>query len=1402
VTPGPDEAGPGGRTGGHQADPPPGGATPLAPDTASAAPARPRRRSWLRTLLIAVVLLLSSLAAAGGFLLGTERGLELALALVDRLAPGVLTVEAAQGRLLGNLELGGVALSLPGFSARIDRLELRWRPAEALTGTLRITALRASDLEVTLAPGEPGAAPDDRAAGPIALPELAAPVDLVLEALQIERLRIAAAGGQPFAVERIAAAGRWSGREVRLERLAVALQEPALNAAAAGKAELRGAYPVELALDWDLTLSPAPGPSRGPGPALAGRAQIQGDLEHLRLDHQLSGAAQAGLAAEVRDLLADPRWEGRLRIQAIDLPAFSADLPAADLQGELTTQGDLREARVQGRLAGSLAAGQAADPGEAAGLADLGRLVADLDVTWSEQVLRIRSLALALDEAGTRFTAGGFLDLSGPSPAFALASAWQGLRWPLTGEAVAAAKAGKVDAQGTLEAFRYRVETEVRGRDFPPAALDLTGSGDTASTRIEALRIDTLGGTIEATGEATFAPALGWDLALTAEGLDPGVQWPAFAGRVGLGLASRGDRDGFSLDLTADARPEAFPAATLALAGRGERTGIEVTSLRIATLGGSIQGQGRVGLAPVVTWDAALDLADLDPGRHWPEWSGNLGGRIASSGSLEPSGPALVAAIDSLRGDLRGYPLAADGRMRMSGQTFTIEELRLASGPSDLRVAGSVGERLDLEFGIGSPDLASLLPAARGRLKASGSLTGTLATPAVKLGLDAAEVAVAGQQVGGLRGSIEADLAAGGAVKIDLRGNGLVLGSLPFERLRLAGDGDMGAHRLSAELAGQPLSLALAATGGLGAGGAYRGALEGFDLTSQAFGDWRLAQRAPFSVAPAGPDGGPGVAADAGPICLREQGGSAGCLRLTQDGPGVFAASLDLDRLAFALLADLLPEDLTLEGEARARADFRARTGAGGMALTGKADLEVPAGRLGYVGTDGKERLALLDFATARFGVEADAKDLRARLAVPLTLLGTRRGDLKATVRLPDWRLDAPLRPDQALEGSLEAKIAQLGEVASRLVPQVRNLTGNLDADLRVRGRVAQPLVGGFVRLADAGFEVPLIGLAVEDLALRADGKGDRVEYTGGLAAGAGRLDIGGTSSFAATGPVTRLTARGTGLTLADSPEYFVLADADLTAEVTTANAHLAGTVRVPEARIRPRTIPAGSVTLPSPDVVLASRVREAQSGFATSLDLRIQLGDRVAVNSFGLEGFIDGQLAVLQTPGQPILADGELRIRDGTYRISTGGALTAAIGRPLTIRQGFLNYAKSPIDNPFLVLTAQREGGDVTAGLRVFGTIRDPKMTFFSATDPGMTQSEVTTYLITGIPPKRDGQAADRGLSLGTYITPELFAEYESNLGNEADKLKVRYHLTDRIELQAETGDAQGGDVFFTFEN
>ena len=216
---------------------------------------------------------------------------------------------------------------------------------------------------------------------------------------------------------------------------------------------------------------------------------------------------------------------------------------------------------------------------------------------------------------------------------------------------------------------------------------------------------------------------------------------------------------------------------------------------------------------------------------------------------------------------------------------------------------------------------------------------------------------------------------------------------------------------------------------------------------------------------------------------------------------------------------------------------------------------------------------------------------------------------------------------------------------------------------------------------------------------------------------------------------------------------------------------------------------------------------------FPVDIDLRLKLGSDVTIDAFGVRGRLTGNLRVLQAPGREMLGDGQLAIVDGVYRFNPGiglgtdlipilGGLGTELGTPLTITQGRLVFARSPIGNPGLLLQAQRENGNLSAGVRVVGTLRNSKLAFFSESDPGMNQAEITKYLLTGIAPRGDAGQGGQALSVGTYVSPKLYVEYESGIGDNKDAVKLRYDLSRSIEFQAESGSTPGADIFYKFEH
>lgn len=1406
--------------------------------------------------LIGLLILIAVLAI--GFVLGTQTGLRMAVAVAEELAPEQVQVGSVAGRVLGELTVTEVALDLPGLALALGRLHLDWQPGALLTWRLRIADLSASDVDVVTKPP----AEEKPPAEPYTLPEVRLPIAVDVERVLLERVSVRSDGAPPATAIRLTRAelsASADGDRVLLRRLHADLAQPQAGANAEGEVRLTGDYPLALELDWRFRQPPAL--------ALTGKGRLDGDLAALRIAHEVQGAADLTLTATVRDVLKAPAWRGELALTRVDLPALVPDAPALDLSARLETQGDLERATVTGTLRGG-----------APELAELGELTAALDLAWAEQRLTLNAVELNESASGAMLDLSGHADLAGAVPAFDVSGQWRQLRWPLTGDALVAAPSGTLSVSGNLDAFDYRLEGAVQGVDIPATTLTLAGSGSAEDTRIDSLLLETLSGRIEAKGTTAWAPAVTWDLAVTAADLDPGVQIPGLDGTLALKASSQGGLDdGYSFDANLSAALSAYPDAVINAAGSGNLERMQLKTLTVETLGGLVDGSGEVAWAPTLTWDLALRADDLDPGQQYPDWAGRVGfalsstggleagfdyalqasaalaryppvvmdlsgagtgdsaqiqtldmqvldgrisgnGRIAwapalqwqaaleltdldpgsvladwpgriggsveSSGRITEEGPDLTARISEIAGTLRGYPVRLAAELGMAGQDIRLRNLSAGSGSAQLTAGGGVsGERLDVRFDLAAPDLAALLPGAAGSLDVDGEVGGTLAAPRVRVDLQGRDAELNGQGIAEVTASADVGLGPDDDFQVDLSGRNLIAGGQRFETVAVTGSGRMDRHQLRADVDGDLLALELGASGGLGADGAYAGRLATLELATAELGTWVLQSPADLAFA----DGTISV----GPLCLGDGRDSGGCVGFQQPQPGRFEVSLDLQRLDFAVLNPLLPELMVLEGHVRAEGRF---TGEGNR-LTGSARVEVPAGALMMALGEGEEQTSdRLVFSNTRLDLDAGAGGLDARLDLPVTDLGGAR----AALSLPGFRLDTGAA--QALRGEVQVSLEGLERV-SKLVPDISDVSGDIDGNVRLAGTLGQPDLRGELRARGLALRLPLFGFALSDGELTVASRGaDALALSGGADIGGGRVTLAGDVGLGADAPAAQLNVSGKDLKIADSSEYFAVVSLDMNVGVGAAGAAVKGRIEVPEARIKPRSIPTGAVQ-PSPDVVMEAPAED--DGMPLSIDLLAKLGDEVSIDAFGLRGRLRGELRVLKSPQGEILGDGQLEIVDGTYRVTlpTLGVMTA-IGKPLSIEQGFVVFAKTPIGNPGLILNAQREGGDITAGVRVLGTIRNPKLAFFSESDPNLTQSEVTQYLVTGIPPKRDAETDKRAIAVGTYVAPKLYMEYEGATSDTTDSVKMRYDLSKNIELQTETGDSQGADIFFKFEN
>jgi translocation and assembly module TamB len=286
------------------------------------------------------------------------------------------------------------------------------------------------------------------------------------------------------------------------------------------------------------------------------------------------------------------------------------------------------------------------------------------------------------------------------------------------------------------------------------------------------------------------------------------------------------------------------------------------------------------------------------------------------------------------------------------------------------------------------------------------------------------------------------------------------------------------------------------------------------------------------------------------------------------------------------------------------------------------------------------------------------------------------------------------------------------------------------------------------------------------------------------------------------------------------------------------AAARVTGDVTIPEAHIHVEKQKAGPVQ-PSKDVVYVGAQRPAGGqppSRPLALNARIRLivpNPAIELDAFGLKGQPYGTLLIVESPDKPTTGTGELDIaKGGTFN---------AYGQNLTIEHGRLVFG-GPIGNPSLDIRASRLSDDqtVTAGIDAKGTLDKPELTVWST--PTMGDSDALAYVVLGhglnSASQQEGNrvanaAQSLGVSgasmiassigsrfgleeasitstggldqaslvLGKYLAPHLYVMYGIGLFQPVSTFRVRYIISSKWTLQAESSTETGADMLYTLE-
>jgi translocation and assembly module TamB len=855
----------------------------------------------------------------------------------------------------------------------------------------------------------------------------------------------------------------------------------------------------------------------------------------------------------------------------------------------------------------------------------------------------------------------------------------------------------------------------------------------------------------------------------------------------------------FDLDATMQLAGESLRVDT---EGRGSLAEVSLERASIDT------GHGRAQLTADLQFDGmVLDVRGrveaLDP-QHWvPQIEGRVQGDFTAAARLGDAVPSVrfELALDDVR--LQGHVGQLDTAGTWRGDALKVDRFDARVGRNRAQLSGQVLPELALQARIDAPELAVLLPALSGSVRAQLRAAGPLQRPRLSGNIDAEKLYY--EAFGGELASIRFDLDPAQRLVLDASLRELSVGT-PVDRAEIDLRGTLADHRLLIDAQMPSAQLRAAFEGALNPElRRWSGQFAEARIAVEAFPALELESPARLQVAQDQIELEPAcLAADGARLC-------AG-LRPVDQGRRI---AFRLQNLQLAMLEPWLA-GLQADG-----------------AIEGRGYVDVAAAGLDDVRLDFKSsRMRLtraglppLTVLPGYLRIVEDAKALDLSASLPLA-----RGGLRLSGRL------APGSDfmQRAFEGEMSVEVPELSWLHV-LNFELQEAKGQLSGRIRADGTLAVPRFDGRVDLRETSLRLRTPGIRLEQVEASLSGSSEGVLRIAGAAkSDGGQLRVDGQLDSWRQPLRVDLKVTGDDFLAVRTPDASVRISPDLTVALADGALRVDGSVDVPRAEITPKRISGGIG--PSADQVIIRRGDDAGGeALGTYANVRLRLGDAVRFDGFGLRTRLTGAVRLIEAPGVPTRARGELQLVGGRYE---------AYGQELSLETGKLLFTGGALTQPAVEIRATREPReDITVGVLVRGTLDKPKFSLFST--PAMPQEQQLSWLVLGRSLDQTGSSSDRGLvadaalglglaggewlaqrfgsrigfdevtlgakpgesteqaqiTVGKYLSPKLFIAYGVSLFQPGQSFRLQYDIGNGFKLATETGVESGGDLLYTIE-
>lgn len=850
----------------------------------------------------------------------------------------------------------------------------------------------------------------------------------------------------------------------------------------------------------------------------------------------------------------------------------------------------------------------------------------------------------------------------------------------------------------------------------------------------------------------------------------------------------------------------------IAAALRHDAQRLQIGKLEAEAWGGRLKADGVLDLAGNRRFQVKGRLVRFDPSRFGEFPQGNITASLEASGALNPNWSAKVRARvnDS---SLRGAPLSGSIAMDASPEGIRDADIALRLGGNQVAAHGAFGRPGDrLDWRLDAGDLAVVEPDLGGRLKASGTLKGTLAAPGGRFHAEGSGLRWTSRyRVQSLRGDGEVEGGAKGRLQLSLDLVGVHLPQTQLERISVKGVGTLAAHEVEIGLRGTDLAAQGHFSGGWQAGEGWTGFIQALNNRGQ----YPVALRRPARLA-FGPKHfllqGAELEIAGGHLTVESLAWGGGGLTGRGAWTGIQMATLQrwLGGKDWPATTSLVlgGQWNLAEGKDGPVGSVDLHRESGDVTVLSDPAVALGLSRLSVRARfSGNRAEAGFDLAGARIGHAAGkAQTTLSRKGTKWGIGGDAPFSLSAQAELPSVAWISPfLGGETAVDGAFEASLSGTGTLAD---PQ-------FNGEIRGKGlrvvleRYGVDLRDGTVRAVLQGDRINIGEFRFRGGKGTLDGKGEMV-----LARGkpAGRLDVAADKLEVLSMPNSHLTVSGTGrVTLAQQ-----------TIRVT-------GKLRADEGLVE---LPKADAPTLSSDVVVLGRPALVDQGgmpYGVAADLDLDLGDHFFLKGRGVDAQLAGAVRIRAEKGELPRGSGTIRVVKGSY---------SAYGQRLSIERGILNFA-GPLDNPGLNILALRKNQPVEAGVSITGTALAPRVTLVSTpnvpdgeklswlvlghgldsatkSDFGAMQAAAGALLAAGESVTLQAQVARalgveefslRGgsdlagtvVALGKRLSSRVFVTYEQAVSGATSLVRIQYTLSKRWSVRAQTGTSSAIDVFYT---